>query len=126
MERCLGFVPLDASVFDPEIGVAGLAPIGQFSGIEKLNGKVEPAHLAIFFDVPDQFVLQSHRIAFLQRARRIVRRRYGRKLYDIGRSVTKRYGAPIAELLIGFDSLVSLQFSQSKGSNHFQLVLKGQ
>ena len=55
------------------------APIGHFAGVEKLNGKVEPAHQIIFLDVPDQFVLQSLRIAFFQRTRRIIWRRYGRE-----------------------------------------------
>src|SRR5450631_1452056 len=59
------FVPLDACVFDPEIGVTSLAPICHFAGVEKLNGKVEPAHLAIFLEVPQQFFLQALRLAFL-------------------------------------------------------------
>ena len=66
VERRFGFAPVDARIFGPEIGVTGLAPIRQFAGIEKLNGKVKPAHLAVLPDVPDQFVLQALRVAFLQ------------------------------------------------------------
>ena len=75
VERRFGFVPFHARVLDPEIGVASLAPIGHLASIEKLNGKVEPAQLAILLDVPCQFVLQALGVALLQRTRRIVRRR---------------------------------------------------
>src|SRR3954466_10582925 len=100
MERRLGFVPFHARVLDPEISVAGLAPIFHLAGVEKLNGKVEPTQLTVFPDVPGKFSLQALRIALFQGVRRIVRGWYGRKLRNVLRSVTKRNGAPIAQLLV--------------------------
>ena len=46
-------MPLYARIFDPEVRVEMLAPIGHSIGIEELNSKVEAAHLVIFLDVPD-------------------------------------------------------------------------
>jgi hypothetical protein len=56
------------------VGVPTLAPIGHLVGVKELDPEVEAAHLAIFLEVPNQFVLQSLRVAPLQRPRRIVRR----------------------------------------------------
>jgi hypothetical protein len=53
MEGCFRFAPLDAGVFDPEAGIATLAPIRHLVGIEELDPKVEAAHPAIFLEVPD-------------------------------------------------------------------------
>src|SRR6266542_3368093 len=124
VERRFCFVPLDTRVFDPEGGVQMLAPIGHPFGVEKLDSKVEAAHLAIFVDVPDQLVLQAVRVTPLQRARRIARERSQRLLYYVDRSVAKRYGAPVAQLLIRLDRLVCLQLCQREGSQHFQLVIE--
>jgi hypothetical protein len=88
-----------------QYGVPTLAPIGHFVGVEELESKIKAAHLDIFFQVPDQLVLQGVRVTPLQRPRWIVRRRYSRMLHNIDRSVTKRYGAPIAQLLIRLDCL---------------------
>src|SRR5258706_791971 len=68
-------VPLDAGVFDPEVGVPMLAPISHLVGIEKLNAKIEAAHRAIFPEVADHLVLQALGAAPLHWARRIVRGR---------------------------------------------------
>src|SRR5216684_3997879 len=65
VEGRFGFVPLDARVFDPEGGVPVLAPICHLVHVEKLNGDIEPAHLVIFLQVPDQLVLQPLRVALL-------------------------------------------------------------
>src|SRR6266478_1774721 len=116
------FAPLDAGVFDPEVGVPMLAPICHLVGIEKLNAKIETAHRAIFPEVPDQLVLQALRITPLQWARRIVRGWRSRILDDVDWPVTKRYGAPIAQLLVRPDCLACLQLRQSEGPQRSQLV----
>ena len=59
MERGLRFVPLDTGVFDPEVRVLTLAPIGHPVSIEELHSKIESAHLAVFLEVPNQLVLQG-------------------------------------------------------------------
>jgi hypothetical protein len=53
VEGCFGFIPLDAGVLDPEAGVPMLTPICHLVGVEKLNSKIETAHLAILLEVPD-------------------------------------------------------------------------
>src|SRR6266478_2135027 len=116
------FAPLDAGVLDPEVGVPMLAPICHLVGIEKLNAKIETAHRAIFPEVPDQLVLQALRITPLQWARRIVRGWRSRILDDVDWPVTKRYGAPIAQLLVRPDCLACLQLRQSEGPQRSQLV----
>src|SRR2546430_1509736 len=126
VEGRFGFVPLDARVFDPEVGIAKLAPICHRVGVEELNCKIEAAHPSIFLQVPDELVLQAFRIVFLQRPCRVIRARYGGKLHDIRRSVAKWYGAPVAQLLVGLDGLVRLYLCQSECSRHSQLVPEGQ
>jgi hypothetical protein len=56
--KVLPLVRLETRVFDPEVGVPTLAPIGHPVGVEELESKVEAAHLAIFVEVPDQLALQ--------------------------------------------------------------------
>src|ERR1017187_776604 len=48
VEGRFGFIPFDAGVFDPEIGIPVLAPICHFVDVEKLNCDVESAHLSVF------------------------------------------------------------------------------
>src|SRR5277367_4975818 len=91
-----------------------LAPISHSVGVEQLDSKVEAAHLAVLLHVSDQFVLQTVWIISLQRTCWVVRRRRKRLLYYIDRSVTKRYVAPITELLIRLDFLVHLKLHQRK------------
>jgi len=122
VERCFRFVPLDTRVFDPEVGVPALAPISHPVDVEELDPKVESAHLAVFPEVPDQFVLQALRITPLQRTGRIVRGWRGRIFHHIDWSMTKRYGAPIAQLLVGLDGLARLDLCQSERPHHSQLV----
>src|SRR5580658_4912828 len=74
VERRFCFLPLDARVFNPEVGVVALAPIGHPVGVEQLDAKVETAHPAVFVEVPDQLILQAFWVILLQRTRQIVRR----------------------------------------------------
>jgi len=68
--RCLGLIPLDARVFDPEIGITSLAPIFSFFRCRETGTEKSNQLICYLFDVPDQFVLQALWITFLQRARR--------------------------------------------------------
>ena len=71
MKRRFRFLPLDTRIFNPEVGVVALTPIGHLAGVEELDGKVEAAHPAILVEVPDQLVLQAFRVALLQGTRQI-------------------------------------------------------
>ena len=73
MKWRFGFIPVNAGVFGPEAGIVVFAPIRHPRGIEKLHAEIEGAHLAIFLEVPDQFILQGIGIAFVERSRRISR-----------------------------------------------------
>ena len=75
VKRRFCLFPLDARVFNPEVGVVALAPIGHLAGVEQLDAKVEAAHPPVFIEVPDQLILQPFRVAFLQRTRQIVRQK---------------------------------------------------
>src|SRR5271155_26718 len=109
MERCFRFVPLDTRIFDPEVGILTLTPIGHPIGVEQLESKSESAYPAVFGEVPDQLVLHGIWITALQWTRRIVRKWYCGLLHHLDRSVTKRHVAPIAQLLIRFDFLAGLE-----------------
>src|SRR6266850_235741 len=115
MELRFRLLPLDTRVFNPEVGVTTLPPIGHSVGVEELDSKIKTAHLAIFLEVPDELVLQTLRVTLLQRTRRIVGARRSRILHNIDRSVTKRNVAPITQLLIRFDFLVRLNLHQGDG-----------
>jgi hypothetical protein len=54
VEGCFQFFPFDAGIFNPEVGVAMLAPIGHPFRVKELNSKVETAHLGIFLHMPDR------------------------------------------------------------------------
>jgi hypothetical protein len=66
VERRFRFAPFHARVFHPEVGVARPTPICHFAGVKELDSKFKPAHLAIFLEVTDQFVLQALRVIFFK------------------------------------------------------------
>ena len=75
MKRSFRFIPVNTGVFGPEVGVVMFAPVRHPAGIEELHAEIEGAHLAIFLEVPEQFILQGVGIAFIESTRRISRQR---------------------------------------------------